>query len=133
MTLRLATVRSDTLPENTRYSDDGCEVSPSCLTCPLPMCKYDDPGWLRRSDRRSRDREIFMLRQQGVPVRELSARFAVSTRTVHRIVQRGDPPAGPEPEEDEGPRMTLQELAESSLYRRRTPFPSMLREYAKSA
>jgi len=23
--------------------DDGCEYSPSCLLCPLPVCKYDDP------------------------------------------------------------------------------------------
>ena len=28
--------------------DDGCEYSPSCLQCPLPVCKYDDPvGALR--------------------------------------------------------------------------------------
>ena len=23
---------------------DGCDVSPKCLDCPLPLCKYDDPG-----------------------------------------------------------------------------------------
>jgi len=23
--------------------DDGCEYSPSCLLCRLPVCKYDDP------------------------------------------------------------------------------------------
>jgi len=23
--------------------DDGCEYSLSCLQCPLPVCKYDDP------------------------------------------------------------------------------------------
>ncbi len=28
--------------------DDGCEYSPTCLRCPLPLCKYDDPvGALR--------------------------------------------------------------------------------------
>jgi len=25
------------------FVDDGCEYSPSCLQCPLPVCKYDDP------------------------------------------------------------------------------------------
>jgi len=23
--------------------EDGCEFSDSCLNCPLPLCKYDDP------------------------------------------------------------------------------------------
>jgi hypothetical protein len=23
--------------------DKGCEVSPSCLRCPLPQCVYDEP------------------------------------------------------------------------------------------
>ena len=26
------------------YQDDGCEVSTSCLSCPLPECKHDNPG-----------------------------------------------------------------------------------------
>ena len=25
--------------------DAGCEVSPSCLNCPLSRCKHDDPKW----------------------------------------------------------------------------------------
>ena len=80
----LAPVRSDTLPENTRYKDDGCDVSGTCLDCPLPLCKYDDPGWLQRESRRTRDDEIFLLREQRVPVAEISSRFGISTRTVHR-------------------------------------------------
>ena len=31
------------LPEDT-----GCEVAPKCLECPLPQCRYDDPGWFQR-------------------------------------------------------------------------------------
>jgi hypothetical protein len=23
--------------------DNGCEVSPKCIECPLPACRYDDP------------------------------------------------------------------------------------------
>ena len=47
----LSPVRSDTLPENTRYKDDGCDVSSSCLGCPLAKCRYDDPGFLQRENR----------------------------------------------------------------------------------
>ena len=35
----------DAMPEFYHYEDTGCEVSSSCLDCPLPQCKYDDPAW----------------------------------------------------------------------------------------
>jgi hypothetical protein len=122
----LATVRSDTLPENTRYKDDGCGVSSSCLNCPLSLCKYDDPGWLQRESRRTRDDEIFQLREARVPVAEIASRFAISTRTVHRIVQRGGAAPVPVTEEDDGPVISLSELAERSLFREHTPFPELV-------
>ena len=40
-TMVLGYVRSDTLPENTRYRDDGCDAALTCLECPLSLCKYD--------------------------------------------------------------------------------------------
>jgi len=122
----LATVRSDTLPENTRYKDDGCDVSLSCLSCPLSLCKYDDPGWLQRESRRTRDGEIFQLREAKIPVAEIAKRFAISTRTVHRIVQRGGAAPVPVTEEDDGPVISLSELAERSLFREHTPFPELV-------
>lgn len=32
-------------PENYVYADNGCDLHPSCLACPLPVCAYerDDP------------------------------------------------------------------------------------------
>ena len=122
----LATVRSDTLPENTRYKDDGCGVSSSCLNCPLSLCKYDDPGWLQRESRRTRDDEIFRLREEHVSVAKISERFVISTRTVHRIVQRGGAAPVPATQEDDGPIISLSELTERSLFRERTPFPKLL-------
>ncbi|MBT4126584.1 MAG: helix-turn-helix domain-containing protein [Chloroflexi bacterium] len=122
----LAPVRSDTLPENTQYKDDGCEASLSCLDCPLSLCKYDDPGWLQRESRRTRDDEIFRLREERVPVAEISKRFGISTRTVHRIVQRGGAAPITAAEEDDGPLISLSELAERSLFRQRTPFPELM-------
>jgi hypothetical protein len=124
--ITFAPVRSDTLPENTRYKDDGCDASATCLACPLVLCKYDDPGWLQRESRRTRDDEIFRLREERVPVAEISERFGISTRTVHRIVQRGGATPVTVAEEDNGPTISLSELAERSLFRARTPFPKLI-------
>jgi hypothetical protein len=121
----LGYVRSDTLPENTRYKDDGCDASLTCLECPLPLCKYDDPGWLQRENRRTRDDEIFHLRSQQVAVTEISKRFGISTRTVHRIVQRGGATPVSSDEEGVNPIVSLSELGERSLFHERASWPKM--------
>lgn len=125
MTMTFQPVRSDTLPENTRYADDGCDLSTSCLNCPLPICKYDDPGWTRRQDRGQRDDEIFRLRKAGLPVPELARQFKVSTRTVHRIVQRGGSSTTAVVESDSGPTLSLRELASRHVIRPRSSLPSL--------
>ncbi len=83
---RLPRVRGDTLPEETRYRDDGCDIHPNCLTCPLPRCRYEEPGGLRGLINDYRDRQIVALREQGMEVPELSEQFDVSRRTVFRII-----------------------------------------------
>jgi hypothetical protein len=86
--MAFAPVRSDTLPENSTYRDDGCDVSPSCLNCPLPVCKFDDPDYLRRSARNARDQAIIETRRrEKLSVPALAQMFGVSTRTVHRVLQ----------------------------------------------
>ena len=125
-TMALGYVRSDTLPENTRYRDDGCDAALTCLECPLSLCKYDDPGWLRRENRRTRDDEIFRLRSQQVPVAEISKRFGISTRTVHRIVQRGGATPVASDEEGVNPIVSLSELDERSLFHQRASWPKIL-------
>ncbi|HJX62107.1 MAG TPA: helix-turn-helix domain-containing protein [Dehalococcoidia bacterium] len=85
-------VRADALPEFTRYRDEGCDFHPSCLTCPLPRCRYDEPGGVRALLNVGRDREILQLRRrQGLAVETLAERYGVSRRTVFRILQRGNP------------------------------------------
>lgn len=79
-------VRSDALPEFTRYRDDGCDISASCLTCPLPRCRYEEPGGLRSLLNERRDRQIIALRLRGVPVDALADRFGISRRTVFRVI-----------------------------------------------
>lgn len=125
-TMALGYVRSDTLPENTRYRDDGCDAALTCLECPLSLCKYDDPGWLQRENRRTRDDEIFRLRSQQVPVAEISKRFGISTRTVHRIVQRGGATPLASDEEGVNPIVSLSELDERSLFQQRASWPKIL-------
>jgi len=85
---------ADRLPEHYQYQDDGCEVSPSCLRCPLPKCKYDDPGWLKRRARRQRDERIFRLwHDDHVSIEELAQRFGLSPRSVFRVLQAARPTA----------------------------------------
>ena len=78
----------DALPEFFPYRDDGCEVSPSCLRCPLPQCRYDDPLAYQRDLRRERDDAVLQVRLQGVTIAELARRFDLSVRTVHRILHK---------------------------------------------
>jgi len=84
-----ATCREDALPEYTRYRDEGCELSPSCLQCTLPACRYDYPCGVRRLRNLNRDEEIARLRcSDRLPIDMLARRFRVSRRTVFRILKR---------------------------------------------
>ncbi len=88
----------DALPEFFPYRDEGCEVAPSCLRCPLPQCKYDDPLEYQRGLRRQRDQEVLGMRlQEAASVAELAHRFDLSIRTVHRILARGRACPAPTP------------------------------------
>ena len=94
-------IREDALPEHVDYRDRGCDLFPSCLSCPLPRCRYDEPGGVRAMLNRVRDREIRRMRLDGdVAVNEIARRFQVSRRTVFRALE-GAPrelaPAGATP------------------------------------
>ncbi len=81
-------VREDALPEHTRYQDEGCDIYPSCLSCPLPRCRYDAPGGIRALLGAHRDQIIVYMRGQGIGVDELARRFGVSRRTVFRALEK---------------------------------------------
>jgi hypothetical protein len=87
---RFNRVRGDTLPEETRYRDDGCAVNPTCLTCPLPRCRYDDDRTLRAILNEPRDLAIVEAKENGVSIAEISSRFGVSKRTIFRILENAD-------------------------------------------
>ena len=76
-------------PEYYHYEDTGCEVSPSCLTCPLPQCKYDDPVWFQRHRRLARDLKVWSTMQfERLTADEAAQRFSVTVRTIFRITRR---------------------------------------------
>ncbi len=78
----------DLPPEYCVYNDAGCEFSPSCLNCCLPLCVYDEPGGRSAMVKRQRAAEITRLhRQECKSVRELAAIYEVSIRTVQRVLK----------------------------------------------
>lgn len=80
-------VRIDALPEHTDYRDTGCDLSASCLECPLARCKYDEPGGARALTMAARDREIALLRRKyRAPIDKLSSTYGVSRRTIFRVL-----------------------------------------------
>ena len=85
----LRRVRSDALPEEIRYRDDGCDIHTRCLTCPLPRCRYDEPGGLRAMLNAYRDEQVVALRRDGAPVDQIAERYGLSRRTVFRILSGG--------------------------------------------
>ena len=79
----------DGLPELMHYADNGCEVSLSCLRCPLPQCKFDDPAWYQARRRQGRDMQVLTVyKEERLSVFQVAERFGVSPRTVHRALRR---------------------------------------------
>ncbi|MBI4295090.1 MAG: helix-turn-helix domain-containing protein [Chloroflexi bacterium] len=78
----------DLPPEYCAYSDEGCDLAPSCLNCPFPHCRYDAPGEGTRQVKGQRDGELLRLRLEGTSIARLAQRFGLSQRTVYRITRR---------------------------------------------
>jgi hypothetical protein len=80
--------RTDALPENIEYRDSGCDLYPSCLRCPLPRCRYDEPGGAAGMLRTGRDATILRLAERdGLPVDRLAEMFGLSRRTIFRVLR----------------------------------------------
>ena len=74
---------SDHLPEYLHYRDDGCEIAPKCLECPLPACRYDLPP--KRAGALMREAQLRALLAEGLTADEAAVRMGVSRRTVFRL------------------------------------------------
>ena len=75
--------------------DTGCEYSPSCLTCPLPVCKYEAP--LATQLRMYRD-ALIVREIKDNPTerrRDIASRLDISYSTVTQAwhLQHSDDPA----------------------------------------
>ncbi len=78
----------DLRPEFCRYRDEGCQLAPSCLNCPLPQCVYDGRGGAQHILKLWRAKEMARLFiNEGRKVRELAQVFDVSERTVQRALK----------------------------------------------
>ena len=71
--------------------DTGCELSPSCLTCPLPRCQYDEVNRLGGATDVKADRNAALVAawrsDPSLTPAQLGARFGLRPRTVERILQ----------------------------------------------
>ena len=78
----------DLPPEYCHYRDEGCELSASCLNCPLEKCVYDEPGGTRHLLKKERDQQIARLFTiEGKKVKELALMYGLSQRTVQRALK----------------------------------------------
>ena len=81
-------INHETIQRNTAYADDGCELAPHCLTCPLPRCKHDVPLATQRRWQRMIDAQA--LAAEGLTVQAIAERLGSSERVVHRDLAGGD-------------------------------------------
>ncbi|MEO6397892.1 MAG: HTH domain-containing protein [Tepidiformaceae bacterium] len=81
--------RIDALPEYVDWADTGCDLYTSCLNCPLPRCRYDDPGGAPAMLRTGRDEAILRYAsQEDVSIDNLAEMFGLSRRTIFRVLKR---------------------------------------------
>ncbi len=79
---------NDLPPEYCQYPDVGCEFSPTCLNCHLPICVFDERGGKQALKKRTRANEMKQLfTDKGKSVRELAQIYDVSVRTVQRALK----------------------------------------------
>ena len=78
----------DLLPEYVHYRDEGCDLAPSCLECPFPECKDDQPHGRDKLSKKSRNAEIVRLHLvKKKSFQQLADKFHLDRRTIITIVQ----------------------------------------------
>ena len=65
--------------------DKGCDVSPSCLKCPLPICKYDVAGQLPSRQEVRRSERIRAVTRERLTVEQIITRWNVTRRSAFRL------------------------------------------------
>ena len=94
ITLLTLRPRSDALPEHTDFMDGGCDLYPSCLECPLPKCRYEEPGGAAAMLRTGRDdRILYLAGEEGLSIDRLAEMFGLSRRTIFRVLRKARGPS----------------------------------------
>ncbi len=75
------------MPEEVEWRDEGCGLSPSCLSCPLPRCVEEEPRARQKMRQLLRARRMAELRDAGKSVVEIARLCGVSRRTVERALR----------------------------------------------
>ena len=76
-------------PRDYSYRDDGCEISTTCLECPLPKCRHDDSGFYNvYSNLAKHGFLIFDLMYSQLSVKSLSKQYNITERQIFRIRKR---------------------------------------------
>ncbi len=77
----------------TTFHDTGCPdgVHPSCLNCPLPVCRFDDQAYSPwRLEKASKLETVRRALEGGATVDGVSEMHGVSRRTVFRVMAARD-------------------------------------------
>jgi len=82
-------VRRGPNEDSVNWRDTGCEVAPSCLACPLAVCRYDLPGGARAVRNLERDALVRRLHSLGVEPATIAAFVGLSRRHVYTLIGRG--------------------------------------------
>jgi hypothetical protein len=85
MTLLDSKKGPEILPDNSNWTDKGCEIFPSCLSCPLPQCVEEKPRGKQKLRMQARSSHIAQLKNKGKTTAQIAILLRVSQRTVQRI------------------------------------------------
>jgi DNA invertase Pin-like site-specific DNA recombinase len=69
------------------FVDDGCELYPKCLECPLPRCVFEKKGGLRQRLKELRAIAIMEMVKEGSSKEEIADYFNLSVRSVERTIK----------------------------------------------
>jgi len=70
------------------WCDRGCDLQPSCLSCPRERCIEEEPRGRQRMAMRERAGEMAEMRRRGMTTRQIALSWGVSQRTVQRELRR---------------------------------------------
>lgn len=69
--------------------DRGCDLHPSCLACPFPVCRYDlRQHGVRTFNQIGKQQQVLDLLREGVPPDVVSRQTGYSKRNVFHISRK---------------------------------------------